>query len=105
MPPGYYSTDLGGSLLDFDHRYLDTVDRNTSFIVVGDARNNYNDPRLEVFRKLARRARRTLWINPEPRSQWGTGDSDMWKYEPLCQDVLKARNLRELSQAIDRLLA
>ncbi|MBI3159335.1 MAG: VWA domain-containing protein [Chloroflexi bacterium] len=105
MPPGYYSTDLGASLKDLDRRFLDTIDSRTSFIVVGDARNNFNDPQMAIFQKLARRAHRTIWINPESQAQWGTGDSDMWKYQSICSDVLQARNLRELSNAIDLLLA
>ena len=55
MPPGYYSTDLGHSLQNFSDDYLDTIDHRTTLIVVGDGRNNYNDPRLDIFRKMARR--------------------------------------------------
>jgi hypothetical protein len=33
------------------------------------------------------------------------GDSDMPKYAPLCNDVLKVSNLRELTQAVDTLMA
>ncbi|MGL4648099.1 MAG: VWA domain-containing protein, partial [Caldilineaceae bacterium] len=84
MPPGYYSTDMGYALEGFAHDFLDTVDGRTTFIVVGDGRNNYNNPRLEIFQQLARRARRTIWINPEAPMMWGSGDSDMLQYAPLC---------------------
>ncbi|RIK55968.1 MAG: hypothetical protein DCC57_04205 [Chloroflexi bacterium] len=104
MPPGHYSTDLGYSLENFNQDYMDTVDGRTTFILVGDARNNYNDPRLDIFQTISRRSRRTIWINPEPPMLWGSGDSDMLKYAPLCDNVAIAATLGELTQAIDHLL-
>ncbi len=104
MPAGYYNTDLGSSLADFQRSYLDAIDSRTTFILVGDGRNNYNDPRLDIFRALARRCRRTIWINPEAAMLWGSGDSDMLKYAPNCDVVLQAGNLAQLTAAVDRLL-
>jgi uncharacterized protein with von Willebrand factor type A (vWA) domain len=104
MPPGYYSTDLGWSLNDFDKNYMDTLNGQTTLIIVGDGRNNYNDPRLDIFSTMSRRAARTIWLNPEPPTMWH-GDSDMTKYAPLCDDVLKVSNLRELTKAVDQLLS
>jgi uncharacterized protein with von Willebrand factor type A (vWA) domain len=103
MPPGYYSTDLGWSLNNFNKEYMDTLNGQTTLIIVGDGRNNYNDPRLDIFSNMSRRAARTIWLNPEPSSMW-QGDSDMARYEPLCDDVLKVGNLRELAAAVDELL-
>jgi len=104
MPSGYYNTDLGYSLQNFTHDFLDTVDRRTILILVGDARNNYNDPRVTCFGDIARRSRRTIWLNPEPPMLWGTGDSDMLKYAPMCGVVLQVSTLGELAAAVDRLL-
>jgi hypothetical protein len=104
MPPGHYSTDLGYSLESLARNHLDAIDPRTTFIMVGDARNNYNDPRLELFRNMTRRARRTIWINPEPPMLWGSGDSDMLKYAPYCDNVVIAATLGELTDAIDDLL-
>lgn len=105
MPPGYYSTDLGFALKQFAGHYLDTVDQRTTLIMVGDGRNNYNDPALEIFQMLARRARRVIWINPEPPMLWGTGDSDMLQYAPFCTNILMAATLGELTEAVDHLLS
>ena len=104
-PPGYYSTDLGFSLENFSRDYLDTIDSRTSFIIVGDARNNYNDPNLAVFEKIVKRSHRTLWINPESRMQWMVGDSDMVRYAPYCDDILRAGTLNELTSVVDKLLS
>ncbi len=105
MPPGYYSTDLGYSLGDFTRHYLDTVDQRTTVIMVGDGRNNYNDPRLDIVQQLARRSRRLIWINPEPPMLWGSGDSDMLQYAPLCTNVVMAATLGELAEAVNHLLS
>jgi uncharacterized protein len=104
MPSGHYNTDLGWSLNDFNSEYLDTLNGQTILLIVGDGRNNYNDPRLDIFSMMSRRAARTIWLNPEPPMLWH-GDSDMPKYAPLCSNVLKVSNLKELAQAVDTLLA
>ena len=104
MPSGYYNTDLGGSLAEFSHDYMDTVDGRTTFIVVGDGRNNYNDPRLDLFRNITQRTRTTLWINPESPALWSTGDSDMLKYAAFCDTVVQVNTLAELAAAVDKLL-
>ena len=105
MPAGSYNTDLGWSLNNFYDDYLDTLNGQTTLIVVGDGRNNYNDPRLDLFKEMSRRSSRTLWLSPEPPELWGTGDSDMPGYAAVCDSVLKISNLKELTSAIDHLMA
>lgn len=104
LPSGYYNTDLGFSLHQFESSYLDTVDHRTTVIVLGDGRNNYNNPGLDVFGQISRRSRKLIWMNPEYEAQWGTGDSDMLNYAPLCSEVYQVRNLAQLTDAIDRIL-
>jgi uncharacterized protein with von Willebrand factor type A (vWA) domain len=104
LPSGYYNTDLGSSLRQFESDHLDAVDHRTTVIILGDGRNNYNDPALECFNRLGRRARKLIWMNPEYPAQWGSGDSDMMSYVPLCSEVYQVRNLAQLADAIDRLL-
>ncbi|GAB4530840.1 MAG: VWA domain-containing protein [Anaerolineae bacterium] len=103
MPPGHYNTDLGYSLNSFCHDYLDALDYRTTVIFVGDARNNFNDPRLDLFQTIKRRARRIIWLNPEPPHLWGTGDSDALEYLPLCDATYEVSNLAQLTEAVDRL--
>ena len=105
MPSGYYNTDLGNSLNDFSREYMEYMDSRTTLILVGDGRNNYNNPRVDLFNQIARRSRRTIWLNPELPALWGTGDSDMLKYAPGCDVILHASSLAELTAAVDRLLA
>jgi len=104
MPSGHYNTDLGKSLDDLNREYLDTVDHRSTVIFVGDGRNNFNDPRLDLFLRLVRRSRATIWLNPEPAGLWGTGDSDMLKYAPHCGRIFQVGNLAQLADAVDQLL-
>jgi hypothetical protein len=48
-------------------------------------------------------SRRMIWINPEPPMLWGSGDSDMLQYAPLCNNVVMAATLGELTDAVDEL--
>jgi hypothetical protein len=104
-PPGHYNTDLGNSLNSFFGNSLDTVDSRTTVIILGDGRNNYNDPRIDLAYDLRRRSRRVLWFNPEAEHEWGSGDSDMHKYAPVSSGVYMVRNLAQLVEAIDKIMA
>lgn len=103
MPSGSYNTDLGWSLKNFNDDFLDTLNSQTTLLLVGDGRNNYNDPRLDLFAQMSRRVARVIWFNPEPPALWN-GDSDMPKYAPLCDKVFQVGNLRELAEAVDHLM-
>ncbi len=103
MPSGHYNTDLGSSLKNLTDTYLNTVDLRTILIVVGDGRNNYNDPRVDLFRLVSRRSRNAIWLNPEPLALWGTGDSDIPKYGPYCKKIFQVGNLAQLADAIDQI--
>jgi len=103
--PGHYATDLGYSLNTFFDNWLDAVSGRTTVVILGDGRNNYNSPRIDLMKQLQRRARRLVWFNPEHPQQWGTGDSDMLEYLPVCDDVFVVRNLAQLSTAVDKLIA
>ncbi|MFT5195640.1 MAG: hypothetical protein ACI9EW_001858 [Cellvibrionaceae bacterium] len=101
--PGYlFRTNLGYSLDTFFTNHLDSVTGRSTVIVIGDGRNNYSDPRLDLVKDLNRRAKKLVWFTPENKQLWGTGDSDMDRYAELCDEVYLVRNLAQLSNAIDR---
>jgi len=101
---GSGSTDYGQALADFRKLCLDDIDRRTTVIMLGDARNNYGDARTDVLKEIYDRARRVLWLNPEPRSMWNTGDSEMRHYSPYCHQVEECGTLTQLERVISRLL-
>ena len=104
LQPGYYSTDLGNSVNTLMMGHADTIDHRTTVIFVGDGRNNFRDPRLDLMEQIFRRSKRVIWLNPEHPNEWGHGDSDMLKYVPLSTAVHRVSTLAELTSAIDKLL-
>jgi uncharacterized protein with von Willebrand factor type A (vWA) domain len=107
-PTRSYSTDLGTALGEFCRDHLSCVDRRTTVIMLGDARNNEHDPGLEAFAQIRARARRILWFVTEERSMWGRYDpgslsSDIYRYAPMCDALHEVMTLRQLTDAIDRL--
>jgi uncharacterized protein len=102
--PGYYNTDLGSSLATFKRDHMGVITSKTTVIILGDGRNNHNNPRYDIAQEMQRKSRRLLWFNPEHPSQWGTGDSDMLDYAPLSNGVFRVSNLRELAAAVDKIL-
>jgi len=103
LQPGYYSTDLGNSLNTLMRDHASTVDHRTTVIFVGDGRNNYNDPRLDLMERIFRRSKRLVWLNPEHPHQWGSGDSDMPQYLPYSHAVHRVSTMQELTHAVDKL--
>jgi len=104
MRPGHYNTDLGYSLATFTRDYMDAVDHRTTVIFIGDGRNNYNDPRLDLVEMIRRRAKRVIWLTPENHRMWGAGDSDMHLYAPICDSIHYVTNMTQLTAAVDHLL-
>jgi uncharacterized protein len=96
-------SDFGRVIVEFSEQWGDVVDRSTLLLVVGDARNNRRPPRADVFRALAERAQRTIWLVPEPESRWNTGDSVLDRYAPACNAVLECVDVESLVRAVRRL--
>jgi uncharacterized protein with von Willebrand factor type A (vWA) domain len=101
---GFGTSNYGTSLADFENGWMAQVTNKTTLIILGDARGNGTDPRTEIMDRLAQRAKRVLWLNPEPRSAWGTGDSDMYRYLPFCSPGRVCSTLNDLERVITDLL-
>jgi uncharacterized protein len=96
-------TDYGRALREFRTRFGDAVGPRSSLLVLGDARSNYTDPRLDVLRDLAQQARHSWWLNPEPTVQWDTGDSAASQYGDVVS-MVECRNLAQLTQFVHDIL-
>lgn len=101
---GLGSTSYGQAFSDFKMDHENKIDRRTTIIILGDGRSNYGDPRLDLFRDFAGRAKRIIWLNPEGRALWGTGDSVIPRYEPFCAQMSHVATLKDLEKAIDEVL-
>lgn len=98
------STDYGQAFADFRRLCLEEIDNRATIIVLGDARNNNGDARTDVLKELYDRAKRVIWLNPEPRTMWNTGDSEMRHYSPYCHQVDECSTLAHLERIVGRLL-
>jgi uncharacterized protein with von Willebrand factor type A (vWA) domain len=100
----YTRSNFGHAFHEFWTNHLASIDNKTTVLVLGDARNNYNDPRAWCLREIRSKAKNVVWLNPESPSAWGFGDSVMDAYLPHCDVAEECRNLRQLSRVVDDLL-
>lgn len=98
------STDYGQAFVDFERLALDDVDHRTTVLILGDARSNYSNPRGDILKKIHARARRVIWLNPEPQSLWNSGDSEMRRLQPYCDSAKTCASLKDLERVVSELL-
>ena len=98
------STDYGQAFEDFKKNCLDDVDNRTTIIILGDARNNYGDPRTEILKEMYDRAKRVIWLNPESRTTWTVGDAEMRKYTAYVHQAEECNSLMHLERVVGNLL-
>ena len=99
------ATDYARAFLDFSSLALQDINKATTVIILGDARNNNSDPRLDLLAEIKARCKRLIWLNPEPRVGWGTGDSAMLPVIQHCHIATECNNLRQLERIVDKLLS
>ncbi len=97
-------SDFGYAFSRFAHTELESLDRKTTILVLGDARNNYNDPQAWALRLIRERVKGIIWLNPEGQWGWGIGDSVMPLYAPACDIVRECRTIGQLGEVVDNLV-
>ena len=98
------STDYGQAFVDLEGFLENNIDRKTTVIILGDARSNYGDPRCDVLKTIQEKSKRILFLNPEPKSVWGTGDSEMLRFVPYCSKSKVCSSLFDLERVVDDML-
>jgi uncharacterized protein with von Willebrand factor type A (vWA) domain len=95
-------TDYGRVWAEFDALVDDDLDPRATIIVLGDARTNGRDPGEEIFARVAARAGRTYWLNPEPHLYWNYGDSVIATYARHCTafECWTTRQLEDFVKAL-----
>ena len=101
---GFRPTDYGRALKDFCEGSGQALDRRTTVIILGDGRSNYADPRVDLMRRINERARAVIWLNPEPETYWGQGDSKMDAYRRFCHLAKTCNTLGQLEAIIEDVL-
>ncbi len=97
-------SDFGYAFSRFANTELESLDRKTTIIMLGDARNNYNDPQAWALRLIRERVKGIIWLNPEGQWGWGIGDSVMPMYAPACDLVRECRTIAQIGEVVDDLV-
>jgi uncharacterized protein len=97
-------SDFGYAFSRFANTELESLDRKTTILLLGDARNNYNDPQAWALRLIRERVKGLIWLNPEGQWGWGIGDSVMPLYAPSCDIVRECRTIGQLGEVVDNLV-
>lgn len=71
---GIYS-DYGVPLRELRYDNTGIINKDTTIVMLGDCRNNKNYTGEEEVKWLSKRAASFFVLNPEPRDEWGQGDS------------------------------
>jgi uncharacterized protein with von Willebrand factor type A (vWA) domain len=101
---GNQPTDYGKALKDFQASALNDIDQRTTVIMLGDARNNNNQSQVRIWEEIYRRSQRVIWLNPEGKFSWNSGDSIINEYAPYCSQVETCNNVRDLNRILSSLL-
>ena len=97
-------SDFGRVLVELWERQRARLTRSALLLVLGDARNNRLPPRADLLRAIADRVQRIVWLVPEPRARWDTGDSVLGMYAPVCEAVVECVDVGALVRAVRQAL-
>ena len=95
-------SDMGRALYQVLEREEPKLRRDTLVLILGDGRNNGLDPCAWALEAIRAKARKVVWLVPEPYRQWGTGDSDLRAYAPHCDLLVEASDLAGLKRGLRR---
>lgn len=94
-------TDYGRVWNEFYADVAADLGPRSTVIVLGDARTNGRPPAEDAFARIADRANRTFWLNPEPELYWNYGDSVMSAYIPFCDGAFECWKTEHLERFVD----
>ncbi|HYO00818.1 MAG TPA: VWA domain-containing protein [Mycobacterium sp.] len=96
-------SDYGHAFTSFLEKYPSVLSPRSSLLVLGDGRNNYRNPEVELLTHMVTASRHAHWLNPEPKHLWGSGDSAVPRYEDVIT-MHECRSAKQLASVIDQLL-
>ena len=98
-------SDYHNALKQFDEKFFYKITKDTIVIYLGDARNNKNDSGSEYLERIRNKVTsgygKMYWINPEEKWEWNTGDSIISEYGKYMDDVICARNTKDLIEFLN----
>ena len=96
-------SDYGHAFVSFLDKYPNVLSPRSSLLVLGDGRNNYRNPEVDLLTHMVTASRHAHWLNPEPKHLWGSGDSAVPRYEGVIT-MHECRSAKQLAGVIDQLL-
>ncbi|CAN5725600.1 VWA domain-containing protein [soil metagenome] len=96
-------SDYGHAFVSFLNQFPNVLSPRSSLLVLGDGRNNYRNPEVELLTQMVSASRHAHWLNPEPKHLWGSGDSAVPRYEGVIP-IHECRSAKQLASVIDKLL-
>jgi uncharacterized protein with von Willebrand factor type A (vWA) domain len=96
-------SDYGHAFVSFLDSWPNVLSPRSSLLVLGDARNNYRNPEVDLLSHMVNASRHAHWLNPEPKHLWGSGDSATPRYEDVIT-MHECRSAKQLASVIDQLL-
>ena len=98
-----WGSNYGKCFDQFMSDYSDSLTRKTTVLVLGDGRNNYQNPGLGSFIRMNELSRNVLWLNPDRKHLWNWADSVAHLYREHCTEMKEVNNFLDLSEFIDKL--
>jgi hypothetical protein len=98
------NSSFGQVFLKFKKDYLENLRGRPAFIILGDARNNYDEANDWVLDEIREKSRYMLWLTPEDRETWSRGDCLMDIYGSYCDKVDVVKTVDDLSLVVEDLL-
>ncbi|MDT8273711.1 MAG: VWA domain-containing protein [Desulfomonilia bacterium] len=98
------ATDYGETFRQFKQNFMETLNKKTTLIIMGDARTNYLHPEDGILSEMREKCARVIWLNPEPEQIWNTGDSEMYTYKAHVNELRQCRNMNQLLGFIEELV-
>ena len=96
-------SDYGHAFTSFLDKFPNVLSPRSSLLVLGDGRNNYRNPEVDLLTHMVAASRHAHWLNPEPKHLWGSGDSAVPRYTDAIA-MHECRSAKQLATVIDQLL-
>ncbi|MHA1271008.1 MAG: VWA domain-containing protein [Candidatus Helarchaeota archaeon] len=97
-------SDFGFAFSNFQKKFANDLTNRTTLIIIGDARNNFKPSCENILKSWKSRTNKIIWLNPETRDKWDTGDSIISSYAKYCNIVEECSNIRQLESLINKII-
>ncbi|MCU0847853.1 MAG: VWA domain-containing protein [Spirochaetes bacterium] len=98
-----WGSNYGRCFNQFMSNHSDSLTGKTTVLILGDGRNNNQDPGLDSFIRIGEKSRNMFWLNPDKKHLWNWSDSLAYLYREHCNEMREVNNFLDLSEFIDKL--